>query len=332
MNVKNNSFEEIWNRIKTSRDVLISLHYGPDGDSLGCCTAMKYVLKRDFKCNVKLVGKDNLDEILRAVRFSKEVVLGEGIEDQELEKFDLMLAMDSGSLKQFAGREKDFVAPKNLLIINIDHHETNEHFGGMNYVDAKRPSACSVLLDLFRDRGVNFDKELATRLLLGIYTDSGYFSHDNGGSIRDAAFLLDFGVDYLNEIVNPIKYNYPLRIKKYYAFLYDRFKIIEVNGLRVGHSSISLEEIKKLGLNLSEVRGGINDLQEVGGLDIVFTLSEMEEIIKGSFRSRKLDISGIAKVLGGGGHKGAAAFRLKKMPLEEAERVVLDKISSTFRS
>jgi bifunctional oligoribonuclease and PAP phosphatase NrnA len=329
--VINNTFQEIWNKITSSKNILISLHYGPDGDSLGCCTAMKYVLERDLECKVKLVSKDPLDENLKAIKFSKEVIFEEGIDDQDLEKFDLILAMDSGSLKQFANRDKEFNPPENLSIINIDHHETNEFFGNMNYVNAKRPSACSVLLDLFKDQKIKFDKELATRLLLGIYTDSGYFSHDNGDSIRDAAYLLDFDIDYRNEIVNPVKYNYPLRIKKYYASLYDHSKIIDIDGLKVGYSSISLEDIQKLGLNLSEVRGGINDLQEVGGLDIVFTLSELDNIIKGSFRSRKLDISKVAQSLDGGGHKGAAAFRLKKMPLDEAEKIVIGKIASFFK-
>lgn len=323
---KNNTFQEIWSKIKDSKKVLMSLHTGPDGDSLASCVAMKYVLERDFNCSVRLVSKDNLGSILSELPYVNEVEFGVGIDELDLDEFDVVLLMDSGAIKQFAGRDKSFSFSNEDFIVNIDHHATNEYFGTLNYVD-HRPSACSVLLDLFRAVDVQFDSELATRLLLGIYTDSGYFSHDNGVSILDAAFLIEQGADYLHGIVNKIKYNYPLKLKKYYALLYDNFKIVEVNGCVVGYSSVSFSDIEKLGLNLSEVRGGINDLQEIGGLDMLFTLTEVDGRIKGSFRTRKnIDVSLLAHAFGGGGHKQAAAFYLENMPLEEAERKVLEKI------
>ncbi|MCA9485904.1 MAG: DHH family phosphoesterase, partial [Nanoarchaeota archaeon] len=304
--MENNTFEEIWEKLKGAKRVLRSLHYGPDGDSLGCCTAMKYVLQRDFNCDVKLVSKDNLDSTLGELKYAKEVEFGEGIDDQNLEEFDVVLAMDSGSKKQFVGRDREFDFPEGTMLIVLDHHASNNYFGNLNYVDDKRVSACSVLLDLFKDRSVKFDSELATRLLLGIYTDSGHFAHDNGGALKDAAFLIDNGADYLNDIVNKVKYNTPLRIKKYIGLLYNNFKTCDLNGLRIGYSSISLEDVKNLGLNLSEVRGGVNDLQEVGGFDIIFTLGEREESIKGSFRSRKgVNVSKLAELFGGGGHRAA---------------------------
>ena len=87
-----------------------------------------------------------------------------------------------------------------------------------------------------------------------------------------------------------------------------------------------MHQIKSLGLNLAEARGGVNDLQELGGFDIIFTLTELEDKIKGSLRSRTCDISIIARELGGGGHKKASAFVLPRMPLEQAEKQVLEAI------
>lgn len=322
----NNSFEEIWEKIKSSKKILMSLHYGPDGDSLASCVAMKYVLERDLDCNVTLVSKDSLDTILTGLDYVKEVQFGRGVDEMNLDEFDALILLDSGSEKQFAGRDKPFAFPDSIFVINIDHHATNSYFGKLNYVD-HRPSACSVLLDFFRKIGVRFDSELSTRLLLGVYTDSGYFSHDNGASIKDAAFLVDHGADYLDGIVNKVRYNYPLKLKKYYSLLYNNFKIVELGEYVIGYSFASLTDIKKLDLNLSEVRGGINDLQELGGIDLIFTLTETGDIIKGSFRSRKkVDVSLLAQALGGGGHRAAAAFFLEKMPLVDAEKKVLDTI------
>ncbi|MDD4111355.1 MAG: DHHA1 domain-containing protein, partial [Clostridia bacterium] len=96
---------------------------------------------------------------------------------------------------------------------------------------------------------------------------------------------------------------------------------------KIGKSSISKEDIEKLKLNISDIRLGPNHLQTIGGVDLLFTLAQTDNLIKGSFRSNKnIDTSLIAKELGGGGHKLAAGFYLEKMPLKKAEQKVLEAI------
>jgi phosphoesterase RecJ-like protein len=322
--MKNDSAKDILKRIKFAKRILIPLHGGPDGDSLGCCAAAKYWLERDFHKEVKLISKDSVGETLSQFNFVKDIEFGKGIEDIDLTQFDLILFLDHGvplySINSEITLQKDSV-------INIDHHETNTYFGDLNYVNPKRPSGCSILLDLFREWKIKFDRELATRLLLGIYTDSGEFSHDKGDALKDAVFLIDKNANYLEGIVNVIKYNIPFGIKKYHALLIDNFRVVDFDGYKVGVSCTSLRKVIKLGINLSEIRSGPNYLQEIGGLDFLFTLAEMEDKIKGSFRSRKkINVSLFAKELGGGGHKLAAAFNLPKMPLKRAEKKVFDAI------
>lgn len=319
---RNNSIEEIFSFLKKCKKVVMSLHYMPDGDSLGSCTALKYILERDFGIKVFIIGKDELDTSLREHKFAKEVSFGKGIDEINLEEFDSVICLDSGDIKQFAS--VDFKSPIPLVI--IDHHATNNYFGNLNYIDVKKTSCCSVLLDIFKKLKVKIDGELATRLLMGIYTDSGFFAHDNGASLLDAAYLVEKGADYFNSIVKPIRFNVPLKMMKYYALLVERFKTIKMECITVGYSITSDEDVIKLGLNMSDVRGGINYLKEIGGVDIFFTLADKEEFIKGSFRSTDIDISLFAQALGGGGHKRAAAFKIEKMPLEDAEKLVLETI------
>jgi len=322
--MKNNSLKEIWSRIKNSKKVLMSLHYGPDGDSLGSCIAMKYILEEMGK-EVVLVSRDKIEQTLSELKYTKDVEFGKDISFFDWNNFDLVIALDTGDKKQFLPEEFEIPYKDKLMV--IDHHITNNGFGGMNYINSNRISTCSILLDLFIDNGVEIDYNLATMLLLGIYTDSGFFSHDNGQSIKDADFLIGKGAEYKDGIVDKVRYNTPLKIKKYFALAVDNFKQKEVNGFIVGWSSVSEDEIRKLNLNLSEARGAINYLQEIGGIDILFTLTELKEIIKGSFRSRKnIDVSLFAEALGGGGHRQAAAFKFSKMPLNEAEKKVFEVI------
>lgn len=322
---KNNSAKEIFEKIKNSKNILMSLHEGPDGDSLASSTALKYFLERDLNKKVELISKDEISEDFMIFPFSKEVKFGVDFYDVNLDEFDLILLTDFASLSYYDEKRKDLLNDKK--IINFDHHATNTSFGSLNYVDSSRPSACSVLIDLFKKWKVEFDKELSTRLLLGLYTDTLGFSTEKSALI-DAAFLVSHNADYI-QIVNGIKFNVPLKLKKYFALGTMNFNVKEIEGYKVGFSCISKKEIDNLNLNLSEVRGLPNYLQEIGGIDFLFTLTETEDFIKGSFRSRKrVDTSLFAKELNGGGHKFAAAFRLPKMSLKKAEEKVFEVIKN----
>ncbi len=320
------SFQELWNIVSSAKKVLISLHLGPDGDSIGSCQALKYVLERECKAEVTLISKDPLDAVLGASAFASSIVFGKSIAEIDLKQYDLIILPDSGVLKQFA--PADFLLPADVPCVVIDHHASNKGFGTFFYLDTSKISTCSLLLTFFREVGVLIDASLATHLLLGVCTDSGFFAYDSGDSIKDAAFLIERGAAYRERISDPLRFSTPLRIKKYYARATEHFKTVVQNGLTIGYSSISQNDIKDLGLSLAEARGAVNYLQEIEGVDILFTLTELEDKIKGSFRSRRtIDISKYAEALGGGGHKTAAAFILPKIPLEEAERRVLDAIA-----
>lgn len=319
--MKNNSPKEIFDRIKKAKKIFISLHNGPDGDSFGSATAMKYFLERDLKKEVELISPDNLGNVFELFDFYKEVKFGSKYEDYNLDDFDLFIFIDHANLAYYG---KPLILPKEKTV-NIDHHETNPFYGGLNYVNKNVASACSVLIELFKEWNVKFDKELSTRLLLGLYTDSLEFT-TMISAFKEASFLIDNGADYM-KIVDSIKFNVSFNLKRYFALLTNKFRMKKIGNYTVGYSSVSLEDLSNFGLNLSEIRIGPNYLQDISGIDFLFTLGETEDLVKGSFRSRKnVDVSLFAKELGGGGHLFAAAFKLPKMPLDEAEKKVFDAI------
>lgn len=319
-----NSFEEIWNKLKGFKKIVMTLHAMPDGDSLGSCTAMRYLLERDLKCKIELVSFDHLSENLREFSFSDEVKFGKDISEINSKDFDAILFLDCGSVSNISGKlKKDFVLPKDIFIINIDHHATNMFYGNMNYVDSRAASACSVLVNFFKEMKVKFDDELASRLLLGLCTDTGFFTIDNSAqALRDANFLISQGGNYDNALK---ALNVPLKMEKFYALLVNNMKIH--HDIKFGISFVNYEDVERLKLSDSETRIGINKLQHIGDFEFVCTLTELKDGIKGSFRStKKIDVSLFAKELGGGGHKLAAAFNLPKISIEDAEKKVLDVI------
>lgn len=303
----------------------MTLHCSPDGDSLGSCTAMKYVLERDLKCKVTLVSYDPLEENLAALPYAKEVHFGKDLSDLNLDTFDVVVCLDSANPGLLSSKQRGtFSFPSETRVIQLDHHATNVYYGFLNYVDAAMPSACSLLVEFFQAMGVTFDAELSRRLLLGICTDTGFFAYGNNPliALRQSVFLIEHGVDFYNEISRPVRMSESLSMKRLFAALILNTKID--HSLRCAYSSISLVEAKKLGLNKAELRGGVRALQDLKDMDFVFTLTEQDGLIKGSFRSAtNVDVSLFAKALNGGGHQTAAAFQLPLMPLDEAEKQVL---------
>jgi len=325
MNSKNNTVSDIWSALSKSKRVLMSLHAAPDGDSLGSCAAVKYLLERDIGASVTLISEDELDSALSRVPAAKEVLFGKSLHDYDWQQFDTVIFLDNGRIDRYDERAKQLVNHDN--IINIDHHASNTRFGNLNYVIDDAPAACAVLLDIFKQCNVKFDAELSKRLLLGICTDSGFFRNRMNLSrcLHDAVFLLDHGADYLEDIVEPVLNGQPLKMKKYLGFMLNNLVLDKQR--KVAYSTLDNKHVVELNLNKSEIRLGIKDLQDIEGADCIFTLVELDNGIKGSFRTTKrIDVSKFATALGGGGHKPAAGFYLEKMPLDKAVDKVLQTI------
>lgn len=318
----NDSFQEIWEKLKSCRKIAMTLHAAPDGDSLGSCLAMKHVLEK-YGVNVKLVSYGDLPRSLARLSGVDEIDFGTDISELNESEFDAFLVLDVGSLDYVSHKLRKEFHPENFLIM-IDHHASAIYFGDMNYVDKSKASTCSILIDFFKEIGVEIDKELAKRLLIGVCTDSGYFTFENGeDALKEAAFLIDRGADYLDFLFKTY-YSQPLNLKKFYSLVVENFKPSK-NG-RFGYSILSYDQIRNLGLNEAELRLGVNELKFLEGFDFIFNLIELEDHIKGSFRSSKVDTTRFSGELGGGGHKAASAFNLPKMPLDEALNKVLDVI------
>ena len=327
--IKNNSFKEIWDKIKASKRIGMTLHYGPDGDSLASCTAMKYVIEKYLRKTVEIISEDNPGEGLISLWITKEIDFTKGITTVNPKDFDLFLIIDCASYNMIYGKEVEQSTVdrffKNVFTINIDHHLNNPHFCNMTYVDDKAQSTASILLEMFKSLKITFDKELSSRLILGITTDSGFFTYGGGeSSFGDAAFLIKHGAEYVDRIVNPLKNNTPLRIKQYHALLIQNFRLKKIKDKNIGYSFITSNNLKKFRINHSELRQSTSTLAEVKEAYFVFMLTELADQVRCAFRSRKgVDVSVFARALGGGGHKSAAACILPKIPLKEANNMVL---------
>ncbi len=320
MNSVNNTPEEIWQKIQSLKKVALSLHRSPDGDSIGSATAFKYILEKECQCKVDLVSGDSSDLQIQA---NQEVDYSRDIADLDLTQYDAFICIDQSDLDRMSSKTKvGFTVPEGTLIINIDHHASNTYFGTLNYVIPTATSACEVLLDLTRQWNVQIDKELATRLLTGITTDTGFFKYVNNSKIfKDVAFLIDQGANYRKEIMEPLIYTQTLANKKFLGLVFSNIQHNTDKGFY--YVLISKKQWQDLGLTEDQVSGASSTFSDLSDATFNFALVEKEDGISGSFRSRKYDVSKIAESLGGGGHKPAAGVFFSEISLDQAAQKVL---------
>ena len=323
--IKNNSAHEIFNFLSECKQVVMTLHPSPDGDSLGGCAALKYVLERDYGCKVTLVSKDAISHHFIHYDFLNEVQFGIDISDLDLESYDALICIDCGEVGHISKKlRENFFIPKTVKIINIDHHISNNYYGFFNYIDSESPSACSVLFDLFKEARVSFDKKLALRLLVGICTDTHFFTNQIGikKALEQSLYLLNFDIDYTKEIVRPLLYHQPLKIHQLRAQLINNIKLHP--AMKIASSHISYKDIRRLKLTESDMSDIIDEICAIEGYDVFFLLVELKNYVKGSLRAMtRLNVSLFAQELGGGGNRYAAGFILPNLSLKKAEQKVL---------
>lgn len=307
--------------------VLLSLHINPDADSVGSNLALQAVLKR-FGKTVQVISPEgipsNLDFLpnLASIQYKD-------ITQIDFSQFGMLVALDVSELQMIHPKLTPSMLPDSLKIIVIDHHRTNEKFGDINLVDEKAGSTGEVLYRLFTSWQVKITLEIATFLLTSICGDTGTFRFAaNRESLQIASILMEKGAS-LAEINFNLYQRLSLSSLKLWQMVLENLKTEKYSsGLFVysvlPHSVFESEDI--------DIRGAANIfLQSVEGTDFGILLTEERKgVIKGSLRARRnVDVSKIAGLFGGGGHKGAAGFRVEvKKSFEETVQKILEKIKN----
>lgn len=296
---------------ETLRDatrVLIVAHKKPDGDTLGAAAAMFNFCK----ANGILATGFCLDVV--PAQYSYMPGTDEFTADPAVfadPRHDVLAVFDAGDLR-FAGIA-DLVAamPSKPTIVNFDHHATNERYGAVNVVDVTASSTAEVVYDFLGTVGADIDRAIATCLLTGILTDTGSFSNPatTDTSLEAASELMRRGAK-MQEVATRLMRNKSLTSLRLWGQVLARLKYNERLG--VASTAIFAKEIEAEGIDEEHVEGISNFLNQFLDAKVVLVLKELPgNKVKGSLRTAEdIDVSALAKLLGGGGHKKAAGFTI----------------------
>ena len=151
--------------LRENNDFLILMHASPDGDTLGCGTALCGALQRLGK-RAKAICPDEVPH--------KFDYLFNAIEKQEFEP-KTVVCVDIADTK-LLGEMKEIGDKAELC---IDHHISNIEYAKRTVLDAECGAACEIIYELIKELGVPFDKALASSIYTGTATDTGCFKYSN---------------------------------------------------------------------------------------------------------------------------------------------------------
>ena len=284
-----------------------------DGDDGGALLAVGQQLEKMGK-QVTYAVKKGVPPNL-AFLPGAEKILDEAPDGQ----YDLLITFGCSD-KQRCGSQKTMAL--DIPILNIDHHPDNTNFGHVNVVDYKKSSVAELVYDFFLYNNWPVTKNVATCLLTGIITDTGGFMHSNtqSSTLKAAAELMRKGAQTHRIIKQTYKSKTPQTLKAWGSALensyYDKkHKII--------YSVMTEKDLGQFeNLPQAAFEGFVETLNTVPEAKFAMFLRQDGGIIKGSLRSdtfKNADVSKIAHIFGGGGHKLASGFSVAgKLMKDEA--------------
>ncbi len=303
-----NQLKKLHDALQKCERVLLIGHQKPDGDALGSTSGFYSWLKREGK-KPTLYCKD-----LPAPQYKYLNAFLDYSNDTKVfdESYDMVIMFDSGDMVYSGVDELIPKLPGSPTLVNIDHHKTNQFYGDVNIVDVEATSTCEVVAMFFEANNVMIDSTMATSLMTGILTDTSHFSNAATTSRgMDVAGRLIASGARMNEITKFLLKNKQLPILKIWGLALSRLQKNDKQDIAV--TFVTNADFEKHNVPPAAVEGISNFLQSVtDNAESILVLHDRGDgTIKGSMRSVTRDVSAIAKLFGGGGHKLAAGFAVK---------------------
>ena len=291
------------------RRVTVTTHRKPDGDAAGSMIGLARIL-RALGHDVLMwhVEGPGLPDHLAWLLEPGEAVVGGPVADHAQR---LLVSVDAATSHRVTDVDPTLLGSP---ILNIDHHHDNPLWGDLNLVDGGASSTAEMVVRLADALGVAIDGDIALPLYVGLVTDTGRFSYANTGpqAHRAAARLVDAGVD-------------PAAV---FRRLYEG---VPLGNLRLAGRAVAGAR-EELGGRLVVAVITDDDVRAAGGADsdgVVEALRGAEgvqvaavirEAGQGEWRvstraaGDSIDVSAIAALEGGGGHRAAAGFTSHRDP------------------
>ena len=289
--------------ISAADQVALACHVAPDGDALGSMLALHHVLRAGGHNSVasfagtqvtgphyrELPGLDLLSHPL----------------DYPAEP-DVMVTLDCGSIGRLGDLAINAKAAKELVV--VDHHVSNTRFGSIHLVDPKAAASAVVVARLIDALGLPLNHDAAVCLYAGLVCDTGRFQYESTSTeaFDLARRLLDFDVPIarLNRVLFE---EHRLAYLRLVGAVLSRAEMVQEKSFI--WAAITEADLAEHDVTLEETEGLIDFIRQAKEAEVSCVLKEFEGHVRVSLRSLgEVDVSRVATLFGGGGHRYAAGF------------------------
>jgi bifunctional oligoribonuclease and PAP phosphatase NrnA len=310
--------------------VIIATHENPDGDAIGSMSAAAGALRQ--------LGKEVRTYLEPESSIPHEVAFldTEGLE----RRFDpatltgwTLLALDCGNERRLGGQYADLLAGCSP-VIDVDHHHDNSRFGGVNLIDGGASSTAEILVRIFDRLGAELTPAIAEALYVGLVTDTGRFQYrtTSPAALRLGARLVEAGVDVHRVFERVFESVQPGKLRLLGRVIENSVPYCD-GRLLVSH--VAREDLALVEGDEATTEGLIDHLRAVEGVQVAGLIREQVPLVDGSLapnrvslRSRGLiDVSAIARLSSGGGHKQAAGFS-HPGSVDDIRRFIVSEVSA----
>ena len=309
--------QQMAERLCAADNILVLCHKNPDGDTIGCGSALCHALKALGKTAAVLCS----DAVPSRYSFTAPVPFRGEFEPKTV------VAVDVASVQLF-GENNGVPQYTRHVDLCIDHHTGNSGYADFTLLDGNAAAAAELLYEVISEMGVEITPLIANCLYTGLATDTGCFrfSSTTANTHLVAAQLILAGaqVEELNTMLfdtkprermeaeriarNHLEYHLEGRC----ALMYLTRDEIEQSGV----DPADLEELTSLPISIEGVKVGLLLRQQPGGSYRI------------SVRAAKgVDACAIARRLGGGGHTRAAGCELLGN-LDNAKSAILAEVEA----
>jgi len=301
-------FDALVEALARNERFCVATHESPDGDALGSMLGCALGLRS--------LGKDVRMHLAGALPFPSEYAFLPLEEVERTPPDDLetrvLLALDCANERRLG--PDDSILTRARLVLDVDHHHDNTRFGALNLVVADASSTAEIVGDLLAALGVALSPEIAQALYVGLVTDTGRFQYSNTTpkAFRLAARLEEAGAD-INGVFRHVYETVQFAKLKLLARALERAELLAGGRLLVSH--LLRSDFAELGAEEPFADGIIDILRQTEGTEVVALMREPLLPAPGPARrvslrssSAAIDVSAIARMRGGGGHRQAAGF------------------------
>lgn len=319
--------EAVSRLVEGASTIVVCAHTSPDGDALGSTLALVELIERAWpgrEVRGLLADSDVVPRTYRFLPGSERLVCASAYAGDP----DLFICVDLSQPGRL--NEARPVLERSRAVAVIDHHPAPERFWDAGVVRPDAAATGVIIAEYARMVLGGLTPTMAQCLLCALVTDTGRFQYQNanGEAFEVASMLVDAGASP-SEVALRVYQSDRLSYLHLSATVMGRIATFEQG--RIAYSYATMADLDATGVPIDECDGLVDIVRRVDGCEVALFLKEVPGgKVRGNLRAKSdLDISVIAREMGGGGHPAAAGFTVDG-DVDQALSKILPKLRALY--